>query len=234
MRSLSRCSAPAVRLSGAIASEPGATSPAPPPCPLPVGVPGPPGSGAMGWVDAGCCPLTGTGAALPNPPLAGVNQALCSSPRPAASLLRWGGCQPFIRCFISLSLLLGQGRVLGGSIWVSGFRKCFLEIARHVFSVWCLPSPAPSFLHHPSSGGCSGVSGSPRAPGERVGRGLQETDRAGMFVVSSCFLLHKAEYFIWLRASSLNLKIAGFLPGGVEQFAFSRFIMQISHSPHTQ
>lgn len=71
-------------------------------------------------------------------------------------------------------------------------------------------------------------------PREWVGRGLQRAGRARMFLGSSCFLLHKAEYFIWLRASSMNLKIAGFLPGSVEQFAFSRCIMQISHSPHTQ
>lgn len=55
-----------------------------------------------------------------------------------------------------------------------------------------------------------------------------------MLEVSSCFLLHETEYFFWLHTSSLILKIAVFLPGGVEQFAFSRFIIPISHSPHTQ
>lgn len=69
----------------------------------------------------------------------------------------------------------------------------------------------------------------PGSSGEEAAR----THGAGVFIVS-CFLLHKAECFIWLCASSLNLKIAMFLPGGAEQFAFSRFIMQISHSPHTQ
>lgn len=55
--------------------------------------------------------------------------------------------------------------------------------------------------------------------------------RVGMLELSPCFLLHKTEYFFWLHIPSLNVKIAGFLPGAVEQFAFPRSVIQISHSP---
>lgn len=168
-----------------------------------------------------------------------VAQALSLLVPVAAGVASPAGWLPTIHLLPQLIISVAQpGRVLGGRIWVSGFHKPFLEMFWHIFSVWHSmwdQPPCPSLCILPAPGECHRDSkGGSDSPREWVGRRLQGTDRAGMFSVSSCFLLHRSEYFIWLHASSLNLKIAGFLPGEMEQFAFSRFFTQISCSTHTQ